>query len=140
MKKKCLFLIPIIVIIIVIILLVIPKNNYDYSDIKLYVRKDILEEKTNITLSNKEKKKLVGILKRLTLKKKNLTTKCMIRGEYIIEFDNCEIIFDEDECITLFSDNNIYLDNGIAAVKNQSIYFPKYLKKYIVNLAKERVK
>lgn len=140
MKKKCLFLIPIIVIIIVIILLVIPKNNYDYSDIKLYVRKDILEEKTNITLSNKEKKKLVGILKRLTLKKKNLTPKCMIRGEYIIEFDNCEIIFDEDECITLFSDNNIYLDNGIAAVKNQSIYFPKYLKKYIINLAKERVK
>ena len=140
MKKKCLFLIPIIVIIIVIILLVIPKNNYDYSDIKLYVRKDILEEKTNITLSNKEKKKLVGILKRLTLKRKNLTTKCMIRGEYIIEFDNCEIIFDEDECITLFSDNNIYLDNGIAAVKNQSIYFPKYLKKYIINLAKERVK
>ena len=78
MKKKCLFLIPIIIIFIVIILLVIPKNNYDYSDIKLYVRKDILEEKTNITLSNKEKKKLVGILKRLTLKKKNLTPKCMI--------------------------------------------------------------
>lgn len=141
MKKKYLFLIPIIVIIIVIILLVIPKNNYDYSDIKLYVRKDILEEKTNITLSSKEKKKLVGILKRLTLKKKKLTPKCMIRGEYIIEFGNCEITFDEDECITLFSDNNnIYLDNGIAAVKNQSIYFPKYLKKYIINLAKERVK
>lgn len=140
MKKKYLFLIPIIVIILVIILLVIPKNNYDYSDIKLYVRKDILEEKTNITLSNKEKKKLVGILKRLTLKKKNLTPKCAIRGEYIIEFDNCEITFDEDECVTLFSDNNIYLDNGIAAVKNQSIYFPKHLKKYIINLAKERVK
>lgn len=70
MKSKYLVLIPIIVIIIVINLLVIPKNNYDYSDIKLYVRKDILEEKTNITLSNKEKKKLVGILKRLTLKKK----------------------------------------------------------------------
>ena len=56
MKSKYLVLIPIIVIIIVINLLVIPKNNYDYSDIKLYVRKDILEEKTNITLSNKEKK------------------------------------------------------------------------------------
>lgn len=131
MKKKYLFLIPIIVIIIVIILLVIPKNNYDYSDLEVLVKTKNNKE-TKVNLDNNEKNKIQNKLKRLSFSEVRNKTDCLISGNYIISFNNNIIEFDDDCSIVFFKSNK---DD-----EYKEIHFSKSLKKYIINLAKERVK
>ena len=131
MKKKCLFLIPITIITIVIIILVVPKNNYDYSNLEVFF-KQTNNKKTRINLSSSEKIKLKNKLKKVRFSEVSDQTKCMILGEYTLYFDNKEITFDSSCSIVLFKNSK--------TDKYKAVSFPESLKKYIIDLVKESVK
>ena len=131
MKKKCLFLIPITIITIVIIILVVPKNNYDYSNLEVFF-KQTYNKKIRINLSSNEKIKLKNKLKKVRFSEVSDQTKCMILGEYTLYFDNKEITFDSSCSIVLFKNSK--------TDKYKAVSFPESLKKYIIDLVKESVK
>ncbi len=131
MKSKYLVLIPIIIIFTVIILLVVPKNNYDYSNLEVFF-KQTYNKKIRINLSSNEKIKLKNKLKKVRFSEVRDQTKCMVFGAYTLYFDNKEIIFDSDCSIVLFKNSK--------TDKYKAVSFPKSLKKYIIDLVKESVK
>ena len=131
MKSKYLVLIPIIIIFTVIILLVVPKNNYDYSNLEVFF-KQTYNKKIRINLSSNEKIKLKNKLKKVRFSEVSDQKKCMIFGAYTLYFDNKEIIFDSDCSIVLFKNSK--------TDKYKAVSFPKSLKKYIIDLVKESVK
>lgn len=132
-KKSIIIVSSIIILIVMIVLLGICFNNKEVrkiGDITIYKKINYSSfEREKVNLTSTEERKIKNYLGKESLKERKDILKCMVIGKYTIAFDDFEIYFDDDSCVTYLynkkEDNNIQIN------------ISSKLKKYIINIVNE---
>lgn len=132
-KKSIIIVSSIIILIVMMVLLGICFNNKEVrkiGDITIYKRINYSSfEREKVNLTSTEERKIKNYLGKESLKERKDKLDCMVIGKYTIAFDDFEIYFDDDGCVTYL--HNKKEDNNIQ------INISSKLKKYIINIVKE---
>ena len=116
---------------------VFKNSNYDYSNLKVYIKDldsyDFVTYKYKnkyIKLSNKDKRKIIYYLKKESFKEDKNMYKCIVIGKYNVSFDKYKISFDNDSCLAYMYD--------VKTKKTKQIHLSNRFEKYIIKITNDK--